>query len=108
MNSFLQMLDGFRGESVIVAATNHQGLLDPALWRRFDDIVFFDMPNEEQAIATLVKALRQIGVEKDVNLKNSRAASGCILVPPHIEYIAIDAAKSAIRRGESHVWEAGR
>lgn len=105
VNSFLQMLDGFRGESVIVAATNHQGLLDPALWRRFDDIVFFDMPNEEQAIATLVKALRQIGVEKDVNLKKYVQRLDAFSFAD-IEHIAIDAAKSAILRGESHVSEA--
>ncbi len=44
VNSFLQILDGFRSDTVAIAATNHQGLLDPALWRRFDEIVFFDMP----------------------------------------------------------------
>jgi SpoVK/Ycf46/Vps4 family AAA+-type ATPase len=36
VNSFLQLLDAFRGETITIAATNHQGLLDSALWRRFD------------------------------------------------------------------------
>lgn len=102
VNSFLQMLDGFRGESVIVAATNHQGLLDPALWRRFDDIAFFDMPSETQAVATLVKALRHIGVEQDVNLKRYGASLGAFSYAD-VEHIATDAAKRTILSGQSHV-----
>ena len=41
VNSFLQMWDNFEGESLILAATNHQHLLDPALWRRFDENILF-------------------------------------------------------------------
>lgn len=48
VNNFMQMLDSFNGESLIIAATNHQHLLDPGLWRRFDDILLFDLPTIEQ------------------------------------------------------------
>lgn len=48
VNNFMQMLDSFCGESLIIAATNHQHLLDPGLWRRFDDILLFDLPTVEQ------------------------------------------------------------
>jgi SpoVK/Ycf46/Vps4 family AAA+-type ATPase len=48
VNTFLQLLDGFRSDSIFIAATNHESLLDNALWRRFDDILFFDKPNNEQ------------------------------------------------------------
>ena len=34
INSFLQLLDGFGGESIVIAATNHEHLLDSAIWRR--------------------------------------------------------------------------
>jgi SpoVK/Ycf46/Vps4 family AAA+-type ATPase len=45
VNSLLQAMDSFSStESVVVAASNHQYLLDPALWRRFDDVVFFPEP----------------------------------------------------------------
>jgi hypothetical protein len=33
ITAFLQMLDAFRGPSLLIAATNHEHLLDPALWR---------------------------------------------------------------------------
>lgn len=35
VNSFMQNLDTVGTQSIIVAATNHQELLDPAIWRRF-------------------------------------------------------------------------
>jgi SpoVK/Ycf46/Vps4 family AAA+-type ATPase len=45
VNSLLQAIDMFKTDrSVVVAATNHQYLLDPALWRRFDDIIQFPLP----------------------------------------------------------------
>lgn len=105
VNSFLQMLDGFRGESLIVAATNHQGLLDPALWRRFDDILFFDMPSADQAMATLVNSLSQMGVERDVNLKQYAACLEGFSFAD-IEHLAEDAAKQTILSGRSLVSDA--
>lgn len=35
VNSFLQNLDGVEPHTVVIAATNHQELLDRAVWRRF-------------------------------------------------------------------------
>ena len=35
VGNFMQMLDNFEGKSIIIAATNHQHLLDVAVWRRF-------------------------------------------------------------------------
>jgi AAA+ superfamily predicted ATPase len=48
VNNFMQMLDSYNGESLIIAATNHEQLLDPGLWRRFDDIIHFQLPNEDE------------------------------------------------------------
>jgi len=45
INSFLQLLDGFTAPSILIAATNHEQLLDPALWRRFDEILMFRRPS---------------------------------------------------------------
>jgi len=54
VNSFLQILDGFNSDSLVIAATNHEKNIDSALWRRFDEIIFFDKPNQEQ-INKLIK-----------------------------------------------------
>lgn len=47
VNNFLQMMDNFSGESIIIASTNHQHILDPAVWRRFEDIIYFNLPDKD-------------------------------------------------------------
>ncbi len=49
----LQTIDDWSPTSLLVAATNHGELLDPAVWRRFDVILPFDMPAREQRAALL-------------------------------------------------------
>lgn len=41
----LQEIDHWPSSSLLVAATNHADLLDPAIWRRFDDVIFFTLPD---------------------------------------------------------------
>ncbi|HYE31394.1 MAG TPA: ATP-binding protein [Methylomirabilota bacterium] len=48
LNSFLVFLDTMRGYSLIVAASNHPEALDPALFRRFDDIIEYSMPTRPE------------------------------------------------------------
>ena len=45
LNSFLQFLEQDQSDSLIVAATNHPKLLDRALFRRFDDVIEFALPD---------------------------------------------------------------
>ncbi|MEX0827394.1 MAG: AAA family ATPase [Haliea sp.] len=47
LNSFLQFLENDESDSLIVAATNHPELLDPALFRRFDDVVRYELPDAD-------------------------------------------------------------
>ena len=56
LNSFLQFLEQDESDSLIVGATNHVGLLDHALFRRFDLVLSYDLPTEE--IATRVMQAR--------------------------------------------------
>lgn len=50
----LQEVDEWPASSVLLAATNHPELIDPALWRRFDLIVEFKKP-DAQAVAVAIK-----------------------------------------------------
>ena len=43
--SLLQNIDSFEGEHVLIAATNHEHLLDPAIWRRFAFRIEMDLPD---------------------------------------------------------------
>jgi SpoVK/Ycf46/Vps4 family AAA+-type ATPase len=50
LNSFLQMLEQDNSNSVIVCATNHIEALDHALFRRFDDVIRYQLPSKEEII----------------------------------------------------------
>lgn len=60
VNAFLQMLDGYRGKSLLIAATNHEGILDSAIWRRFEELLVFEPPNLEQTRRLLAMKLRGV------------------------------------------------
>ena len=65
VNNFIQMLDNYEGSSIIVAATNHQHLLDKAVWRRFDDIIYFDLPDNSRRKQLFEKYLRVLRRENN-------------------------------------------
>ena len=69
VNSFLQMLDNFTGRSLIIAATNFEQALDPALWRRFDEVVRFERPTIAQ-IETLMKKRLKLVSNRDLSMKS--------------------------------------
>jgi len=48
LNSFLQFIEEDSSESIIIAATNNQGILDKALFRRFDDVLHYTMPTKNE------------------------------------------------------------
>ncbi|ESX86283.1 AAA family ATPase [Mesorhizobium sp. LSHC412B00] len=49
----LQEVDDWPATSLLIAATNHRELLDPAVWRRFDDVLEFDPPSAGERAAVL-------------------------------------------------------
>jgi SpoVK/Ycf46/Vps4 family AAA+-type ATPase len=55
VNSLIQNIDDFNENSILIAATNHHELLDPAIWRRFSKIITLNRPNKDE-IALLIKA----------------------------------------------------
>lgn len=57
LNSFLQMIEQDESNSLIVAATNHPDLLDAALFRRFDDVLHYELPDESQVAALMKRRL---------------------------------------------------
>jgi SpoVK/Ycf46/Vps4 family AAA+-type ATPase len=102
VNSFLQMLDGFRGEAVMIAATNHQGLLDVALWRRFDEAVYFNKPDYRGIQELLIRNLRQMGISTAIRVE-SKAKALVGMSHADDERIAKDAVKQTIIEGRAEV-----
>lgn len=73
VNAVLQMFDAYEGRSVLIAATNHEGMLDTAIWRRFEEILVLRPPTRAQVRKLLEIKLR--GVRRRVDL-DELAASG--------------------------------
>lgn len=53
LNSFLQFLEQDESDSLILGATNHVGLLDRALFRRFDAVLEYALPTAEIAVRVM-------------------------------------------------------
>jgi SpoVK/Ycf46/Vps4 family AAA+-type ATPase len=73
LNSLLLFIEDDRSDSMIVAATNHAQLLDPAIFRRFDETITF----EPLMLSELIELIR-------------RRLDGFEI--GHLDYVAIDAA----------------
>ena len=67
VNVILVELDRWTGESLIVAATNHAQLLDPAVDRRFDRTIDFDLPAASERLNLLVGLASQSGSAESLN-----------------------------------------
>lgn len=50
LNAFLQNLEDDESYSIIIAATNNPSILDKALFRRFDDVMEYKNPNNDQIV----------------------------------------------------------
>lgn len=48
LNTFLKFLEEDDSDSLILAATNNKKMLDNALFRRFDDVLHYTLPDEKQ------------------------------------------------------------
>lgn len=57
LNSFLQYLENEDSFSLIIAATNNAGILDKALFRRFDDVLEYSLPDENQILRIMKNKL---------------------------------------------------
>lgn len=59
VNTFLQILDEYNPDNgLIVMATNLTKSLDPAVWRRFDDVIELPKPGKNEVRLLLVQTLK--------------------------------------------------
>ncbi|WP_240906620.1 AAA family ATPase [Komagataeibacter xylinus] len=61
----LQEIDAWPSTSLLLAATNHAELIDPALWRRFDQTVEFPQPDKQRVEELLRKLMSGEGQQFD-------------------------------------------
>lgn len=95
VNNFLQMIDNFKGDSLIIASTNHPHILDPAIWRRFDEVINFELPERKERASLIKLYLKPLKKEKDLDIELlSRETDG--FSPSDIKTMCRDAMIHAI------------
>ncbi len=104
VNSLLVMIEEFaaqaRPPSLVIAATNHEVMLDPALERRFDRVVTFPMPTAIQAAALLKRLVERYDTRTVTKLSPPswktwpRRLTGLSFAA--VERLALDAVKSTV------------
>jgi len=63
LNAFLVFIEKMKSNSLVIAATNYGERLDKALFRRFDDLVEFGLPEPPEVRQTVKRLLRNIDKE---------------------------------------------
>lgn len=94
LNAFLQFIEQDTSDSLIIAATNTPKLLDKALFRRFDDVLYYEKPGPEelkQLIANVLGTFKTSRFAWKEVLKESEGLSQA-----EVDYACRDAVKSAI------------
>lgn len=94
LNSFLQMIEQDDSDSIILAATNHPRILDYALYRRFDDVVEYSLPDKDLIGRILKNRLSAFKISRLPYQEISDEAEG--LSHAEISKICDDAIKDAI------------
>ncbi len=101
LNSFLQLLEQDDSDSIIIAATNHADLLDKALFRRFDDVLDYALPDERTAVKIMQARLAQFNVDAVDWRRVSSDTPG--LSQGELVRASDEAAKHAILRGTDRI-----
>ena len=103
VNSFLQIMDSFDGRSLIIAATNFEQVLDPAVWRRFDEVIRFAKPTGDQLRDLIRKRLVPLRFHDDHMENLVTELSGATYADG--ERMCLDVRKSCVLRGDRQVRE---
>lgn len=105
VNSLLQNIDGFNNDSILIAATNHHELLDPAIWRRFSTIVALEKPQRNEIARYLNTLLANKSTDFISNEKKLERIVGAFegLSYSDIRTIIFNALKTVILSGRENL-----
>lgn len=90
INSLLQNIDSFANNNILIAATNHQELLDKAIWRRFNTVIEISPPNEEEIEKLLIFFFKNFKISFIHDKKKLEKAANLLLgkTPADIKTVA--------------------
>lgn len=98
VNSLLQLMEDYDAPGLLVATTNLESALDPALFRRFDDVFSIPLPGPEEIEKLLRMTLSAVHFEQPMHwdqlARKLNGSSAAMVVKA-----AQDAAKAAVLAG---------
>ena len=101
LNSFLQFIEQDKSDSLIISATNSPKLLDKALIRRFDDVLYFVLPSigdRKRLIENILSTFKPQNITWKTILIESKGLSHS-----EIDQACRDAIKQSILNDETSV-----
>jgi SpoVK/Ycf46/Vps4 family AAA+-type ATPase len=102
VNSLLQLMEEYDAPGLLVATTNVHQSLDPAIFRRFDEVFFVPTPGPEEIVKLLQMTLSAVQLDPAIDWQ--RLAQ---LLAGHSAAMAVkaaqDAAKAAVLNGRKSV-----
>jgi SpoVK/Ycf46/Vps4 family AAA+-type ATPase len=103
-NALLEMLEDYRGDGLVIAATNLDSALDTALFRRFDEVLKVPLPGVEEISRLLRTTLSPMETDAAMAWQEIARAmdgmSGCEVV-----HVAQSAAKHCVLEGRHRIVE---
>lgn len=104
VNSLLQLMEEYDAPGLLVATTNVESSLDPAIFRRFDDVFHVPLPGPTEVEKLLRTTLSAVQVAEPLNwtmlVEQLTGASAAMVVKA-----AQDAAKAAVLHGPKIITE---
>lgn len=101
LNSILQMLDEDDGDALVIAATNHPELLDPAMFRRFDGAIEYGLLPIDRIREVYLKALKPFDLKQIEWSMVENAATG--MSQAEMIRSAEDAARAAVLNNDAMI-----
>ena len=83
VNSLIQNIDVFSKDSIIIAATNHHELLDPAIWRRFNRVLSVSKPTELEINSLIHTSIDTSKFKFDISDKKIKNISSSLIGLSH-------------------------
>jgi ATP-dependent 26S proteasome regulatory subunit len=97
-------MEDYDAPGLLVATTNIESTLDPAIFRRFDDVFQIPPPGPEEVKKLLVVTLSAVHVANELNW-NALVSELSGVSAAMIVKAAQDAAKTCVLRGEKLIQE---
>lgn len=103
VNSLLVFIDRIQPRGFLVAATNLDTSLDAAVWRRFDEVLWFDKPDQTMAAQFLAMKFKNVDTDFEPWTYTSKLIGYSYA---ELERICFQSMRTAIIERHGHVTEA--